>query len=245
MFSPLNDPQVEDWFRRLDAAWRRMPAEERTRQREEVQQHLEGLVAAKVSAGQSAEEAWSFALAQFGNPAQIGRKIYREWRLSRTGLRADVMAILFGLSLSVSNYCLVQLLFALPLIAFYCTGSQNSLYWSSTPAFYAVLQILYFGGAFLIYGLIGRKYPFQAIKGALFTYVLSYLFGWTYVIAFLLSSHGHLSPAMVTRGLPYLPLHLVCIIALAYLASVTKRGWYKPTFEDYKLTLPRRGRVAT
>ena len=242
MFSPLNDPQVTDWFRRLDAAWRRMPAEEQARQREEIQQHVDGLVTAKVAAGQSLEDAWEAALKQFGDPAHIGRKVYQEWCRSKTGFRADMTAILFGLGLWALNYCLIQLLFALPLIAVYFTGSQQSLHWNRTIAFYIALQTLYFGGAFLIYGLIGRKYPFQAIKGAMFAFVLSYLFSWVPFTAFLLSSHAHLAPAMITRSLPLLPLRLAGFMLLSYLASVTKRGWYKPTWEDFNVTLPKRRR---
>jgi len=30
--------------------------------------------------------------------------------------------------------------------------------------------------------------------------------------------------------------------AIAYLASVSKRGWYKPTLADFKLALPRKQR---
>ena len=57
MFSPHDSPAVNDWFRRFDAACRHLPAEERAAQREEVQQHLEGLVAAKIAQGQPNEVA--------------------------------------------------------------------------------------------------------------------------------------------------------------------------------------------
>ena len=90
MFSPLNDPTVADWFRHLDTGWRRLPANEQARQREEVQQHLEGLVAAKTAQGQSSEDAWKNSLVQFGDPTQIGRKMYNGWRLSKTGFRAEM-----------------------------------------------------------------------------------------------------------------------------------------------------------
>ena len=241
MFSPLNDPNVTDWFSRLDTAWRRMPAEEQQRQREEMQQHLEGLVTAKVAAGQSAENAWNAALVQFGNPAQIGHKVYQEWCQSKVGFRAEVMAVLFGLGLSALNYCVIELLFALPLIAPYLTGSQQYSHWNQTVTFYIIRQVFYFGGTFLIYGLVGLKYPFQAIKGALFTFVLSYLFSWVPVIIFVnRENHTHLLPAMLTRTLLWLPLHLAGIVAVSYLASVTKRGWYRPTLNDFKITMPSR-----
>ncbi len=40
MFSPHDSPTVNEWFQRLDAAWRGLPTEERDSQREEIRQHL-------------------------------------------------------------------------------------------------------------------------------------------------------------------------------------------------------------
>ena len=57
MFSPLNDPQVEHWFQRLNAPLKRLPAEERTQIHQEVRQHLEALAAANEELGSSPEEA--------------------------------------------------------------------------------------------------------------------------------------------------------------------------------------------
>ena len=243
MFSPLNDPNVTDWFRRLDTAWRRMPAEEQQRQREEMQQHLEGLVTAKVAAGQSAEDAWNAALVQFGNPAQIGHKVYQEWCQSKVGFRAEIMAVLFGLGLSALNYGLIQLLLSSPLIILYFTGNLYPQ-WLYTTAFSIALETIFYGGGILSYVLLGRKYPFQAIKGALFTFVLSALLGWIPVTAYVVRGNhinpAHVLTAMATRTLPLVPSRLAGIVMLSYLASVTKRGWYKPTFEDFKLTLPKR-----
>ena len=70
MFSPHDSPTVNEWFQRFDAASRHLPAEERAAQREEIQQHLEGLAAAKMAQGQPTEAAWKAALMQFGDPAK-------------------------------------------------------------------------------------------------------------------------------------------------------------------------------
>lgn len=101
MFNPYDNPVVSDWFRRFDAASRHLLAEERVSQREEIQQHLVGLVAANMALGQPNEEAWKAALKQFGDPTQIGRRIDQEWQQGRTGFRADVNALVFGVSLTL------------------------------------------------------------------------------------------------------------------------------------------------
>ena len=101
MFSPHDSPAVKDWFQRFDAASRRLPAEERASQREEIQQHLEGLVAGRIAQGQPNEVAWEAATRQFGDPAQIGRKIDQEWQQGHSWLHSDVVAIFSATSISL------------------------------------------------------------------------------------------------------------------------------------------------
>lgn len=243
MSSLPSSPAVTEWFLRLEAAWQRMPTDERTRQREEVQQHLEGLVAAKVAQGQPSEDAWNAALRQFGNPIRIGRKISREWGRSQTGFHADMAAIWFGLGLWALNYSLIQLLFSSPSITLYFTGNIYS-HWYQATAFHVALETLFYGGGVVSYALLGRKYPFQAIKGALFTFALSALLGWIPVVAFVVRGNHvnpvHVLTAMATRTLPFMPLRLIEVAILSYLASVTKRGWYRPSLADFKIALPPR-----
>ena len=234
MSSPLNDSNVTDWFRRLDAAWRRMPADEQQRQREEVQQHLEGLVTAKVATGQSAEDAWNAALVQFGNPAQIGRKVYQEWRQSQGWLQSDVAVILFvaGVQqLSLSVLGLLQL-------------SQIILHQRET-SFNPILSAVMHGGLLIFaYAVIGRRYPFQAIKGAFYGYLLWSLGNSVSLgVFFSQLSHPYLSmtfQSVVIHNLLWMPLGMIEQITVMYLASVTKRGWYKPTLNDFKIILPSR-----
>ena len=236
MFSPPNTPAVSDWFRRLDAAWKRMPAEEQTRQLEEVQQHLEGLVAAKVAQAQTNEDAWNAALGQFGDPTQIGRKMYQEWRQSKTGFRADMAAILFGIG------CQALLMLAeRPLAYFGLINSADGSHLST------VGMIIHFGGYIFVYAAIGHKYPLQAIKGAFYAYLLFMLSNWISVYTFFFAHVHHntfLQPlsAYFVRMALWLPVWLTGYTTVAYLASVTKRGWYRPTREDFKVTLLSRRR---
>ena len=240
MFSPLNSPAVNDWFRRLDAAWKRMPAEERTRQREEVQQHLEGLVAAKVAQGQTTEDAWNASLRQFGDPTQIGRKMYQEWRQSKTGFRADTAAVLFGLSLCLLQWIAVEIswVFGLGTVS----NSRN------VGTVNDVLRVYFYSSTVLLYVAIGQKYPLLAIRAALYTSIVSYLWNWAY-LAFALprvsSGSTHITWVSLAHSfahsLLWMPLLIVGHITIAYLASVTKRGWYRPIWDD-KLTLPSRRR---
>ena len=113
MFSPLNDPQVEQWFQRLNAPLKRLPAEERTQIHQEVRQHLEALAAANKELGSSPEEAWEHALKQFGDPGKFGKRMAREWKLGKTGCRVEIVAIGFGFGLQVLSWLIYQPLFAI------------------------------------------------------------------------------------------------------------------------------------
>jgi len=232
--SPHDSPAVKDWFRCLDSAWRCLPAEERDSQREEIQQHLEGLVAAKLAQGQLHEVAWEAAIRQFGDPTQLGRKMYQEWQQGRTGFRADMKAILFGCGLQAMRGAVDQCLYF-----FY---SQNGSPPYPNPLF---LWVIGMPATALIGFGIGCKYPHQAMKSA-----LVWPFLWPLVLwaeAAILYSVGwmHLSTLEPLPRVLLDSFHYNSIVALssclaAYLASVTKRGWYRPSLADFKLTLPRR-----
>ncbi len=243
MFSPHDSPAVNDWFRRFDAASRRLPAEERTAQREEIRQHLEGLAAAKVAQGQPAEVAWKSALTQFGDPTQIGRKMYQEWQQGRTGFRADIRAVFFGIGLA----WLQNLIAPLYLLAWQFLRDSHvraNFDGSAHPFPVAVCQSLAFGGTLLVCLAIGRKYPLQAIKGAFYSSLLWSLIGFLEIVAMeVFNPRMTLSQPvlyMILRSQLWLPLWALGHSLIAYLASVTKRGWYKPSLADFKLNLPRR-----
>ena len=241
MFSPHDSPAVNDWFRRFDAASQHLPAEERAAQREEIQQHLEGLAAAKMAQGQPSEAAWKAALMQFGDPAQIGRKMYQEWRLGTTGFRADMRAILFGIGLQVLRRFAVQLLYFFWFNSLYAHGQNLTGF-----AFVVNLGFTY-GATTLIYAAIGRKYPLQALKSAFYTDVLWNLWSWLlFAIAASNPHHAlmHPSPVWFIHSMLLIPplLWPVIHVVIAYLASVTRRGWYRPSLADFKLTLPPKQR---
>lgn len=78
MFSPHKQTETEDWFQRLNAPLKRLPAQERAELHTEVRQHLDALAAAHEELGSPPDEAWRLALAQFGDPTRIGRRLRRE-----------------------------------------------------------------------------------------------------------------------------------------------------------------------
>ena len=249
MFSPHDSPAVNDWFRRFDAASRRLPAAERASQREEIQQHLEGLVAAKVAQGQPNGAAWEAALRQFGDPTQIGRKMYQEWQQSRTGLLADLRAIFFGVGLLALKQLGGQLLYVLWFNRLYNSGDRLYTHGQGMVGFASLVNLSFAcGTAILVNFAIGRKYPSQAIKAAFYADILLNLWIWGSVTAAVFAQHGVIlqrlsaffASAVFAHAMLLGPLFSAGSVTIAYLASVTKRGWYKPTLADFKLTLPRR-----
>ena len=244
MSSPPDDTQAVEWFRRFDAASRRLPAEERASQHQEIQQHLEGLVASNKASGQSHDEAWQAALTQFGDPTQIGRKVYQEWCLGRTGFRADMAAIWFGFGLQMLTYFADRLVAILWFPRFYNPADTLYTHGAGLPSLAIMVSII------LDYGLpafaavaIGRKYPSQAIKSAFYGDVFWHICFWIPLVGIICSEPRHFHPVTIslTRSMLWLPAWLMGQVTVAYLASVTKRGWYKPSLTDFKLTLPRRG----
>ena len=242
MFSPHDSPAVNDWFRRLDAAWRHLPAEERDSQREEIQQHLEGLVAAKAAQGQPTEVAWDSALMQFGDPTQIGRKICQEWQQGRIGFRADMKAILFGVGL-MWLLSLVIPLCAITWSLWVRSHGTSNFYGNAPQLSHAVYQVLSFGGVLLICITIGRKYPLQAIRAAFYSSLLCGLAEALQLVVFNMHNKTHLPQpltAIMAHAQLWAPIWALSHSVIAYLASVTRRGWYRPSLDDFKLTLPRK-----
>lgn len=246
MFSPHDSPAVNDWFRRLETAWRRLPAEERASQREEIQQHLEGLVAANIALGQLPDDAWEAALKQFGDPTRIGRKMYQEWQQGRVGFRADMKAILFSVGITWLWSIVIPLLSMARIFWLNAHGllplSAANYHLLDLPRF--VHQVVGYGGTLVVSTIIGRRYPMQAIKGAFYGALLWGLVNCLQIVVF-----SYLNPKMILpQPLPTMLLHnapFMLVVAslhaaIAFLASVTKRGWYRPTWADFTLTLPRK-----
>ena len=237
MSSPLNDPTVTDWFRRFDAAAKHLPAEDRAAQHEELRQHLDALTAANVASGQSPEAAQQNALTRLGDPSQIGRKLDREWHKNQYVSRAAWQAIGVGI---ICKLALDQIGLAL----------QENFGDLIHPVIEA--NFLLGGGAFLMTGIaVGLRYPSQALRGAFYG-----LLFWHLLILCIVLPHMLLSPAEAVNGhavrinvsfihgwLMSLPICTFYGCAAAYLASVTRRGWYRPSLADFKLSLPKKARA--
>jgi len=187
MFSPLNDPQVEDWFQRLNAAWKRMPADEQVRQREEVQQHLESLIADREKQGEAPDTAWRVALDQFGDPESFGRRIAEEWRQSKRGFRADLTAIGFGLGLNILFW-----LFAGPLCGLWFQSLRDAHGIGVFTFVGALRLVIGYSGLILVNSAIGLRYPLQALKGAFYSHILweTWTAGTTFMLLIALTAHS-------------------------------------------------------
>ncbi len=228
MFSPFETLEVQEWFRRFETALRRLPMDERLRQREEVQQHLEGLAAAQEALGQTPEAAWKMALVQFGDPTQIGRKLCQEWQQGRTGFRADIRAIGFSLGLLL----LVDgLLTMLPLNLLW-----SDLHFSNTSVGFIARWM---GSSTVVCFCIGRKYPYRAIKTSFYSLSFCMMIQSLLHMHMLLIIIPKLPTMIIVQFFALMPVRVLVYTAVAYLVSVTKRGWYRPSLADFKLTPPR------
>ena len=242
MFSSLNDPQVEQWFQRLNSSLKFLPAEEQAKMEMEVRQHLEALAAANVELGTSPQEAAKLALTQFGSPTKFGRRIAHEWQRQQGWISEEAT---FALSIVcmyvVSAVGIRAACWLIPNLYHSLTGIDIGAS-ISTPTY----ELL---GVPIAMGLaIGRKYPNHALIATL--YVVSFTSILPFFTAALALPVQNLAGALAgwgtvighAAGLLAGSFLLTC--GAAYLASVTKRGWYKPTLADFKLTLPKRHQVS-
>lgn len=230
MSSPLNDPQVEQWLQRFDTPLKRLPVADRLELHSEVRQHLDALVAANEELGNSPGAAWAAALRQFGDPTQIGLKMYKEWQQDRAA-NSSIAAVGFGTLLHLSCTAAV-------LINFQCSN-HNSFDWLNS--------LLTFTSLLLINAIIGWGYPYQALRAVLYGDLFSAFASLLFVLPVMLHPHtehyGHSDVVMMSASASAILLRVAWSVlracSVAYLASVTKRGWYKPSLADFKLTLPR------
>ena len=224
MFNPLNNPEMEQWFQRFNAPLKRLPVDERSELHLEVRQHLEALAAANEELGSSSAEAANLALKQFGDPHKIGRRLFQEWQHSRDWSPDSRRSIWFG----VGQHLMVTLLVGMP-VALWAQypgllGMLNKENPPSWDVFFAIVS------AVIVNTAIGCKYPFQAIKGALYA-------GLFWRLIFLVWVFPLLSPSQSAGLAGFLLLCSTLDCAVSYFASVTKRGWYRPLRADFKLPL--------
>ena len=153
-------------------------------------------------------------------------------------------AIGFGVFFWVVSECLLEHL-VWPLVGkyprlvdFYLPIAGHSVRIVISPFFYFVIAISV---------LLGLKYPYQALKSALMWPLFWPVFSWGDLAWSILTSHGQ---ARLSDGnnfafvlfdmiMFFLP-QIIWSLIIAYLASVTRRGWYRPSLADFKLSLPQK-----
>ena len=247
MFSPLNNDSLDAWFQRLNVPLKRLPVEERVQLHQEVRQHLEALAAANEELGSTPQEAWEHALTQFGEPSKFGRRMVWEWRRKHGFIGPQAAAVLYGVG--VCSVSMLAVAWINWLVSWWLV--------SALPYFVEILTInsnpfpcMAFGffGAPIVTGLaVGWKYPHHALRGTLHGSGI-----WPLLPAFALLldclqpclvGSQHINwPIFITICCAF-PGWLLLMCGAAYLASVTKRGWYRPTLNDFKITLPKRRQV--
>ncbi|MGI4790903.1 MAG: permease prefix domain 1-containing protein [Janthinobacterium lividum] len=246
MFSPLENDSLDNWFQRLNAPLKRLPAEERTQLHQEVRQHLEALAAANEELGSAPEKAWEQALIQFGEPTKFGKRMVWEWRCKHGFLSPQVGAILYGIAVcSASMVALAIVNWLVVAVPYWVTYWVMNIILNSNPS--PLLPCGLLGIPVVTGAVIGLKYPREALKGAFYAACI-----WPGLPALALFS-CMLQPCLISPVQIYWPNFLLACFAFpvwltltcgaAYLASVMKRGWYRPTWDDFKLTLPKRRRL--
>lgn len=238
MFSPLNDPSVDQWFQQFNAPLKRLPVEERAQLHTEVRQHLEALVAANEELGSSSAEAWTHALNQFGKPKIIGKRLAWEWQENQQTPEAAWHAVRFGIRAHLGWALLFLLPFAALSHAEFTTVDARLLHYIQGVA-----------GTLLLPAFIGFCRPSHAIKAALYSSLLFIGLGFCLVLPFLWQTYtghsaGNAYPITLLSWAEGRIPETVSTLIAAYLASVTRRGWYRPTLSDFKISLPRRRAVS-
>ena len=234
MLNSQNNEELDNWFQRLNAPLKHLPPGERQQLHEEVRQHLDALAKANEELGSTPEEAQRFAMVQFGDPAKIGRRMAWEWRCSHRLFSPEMMAVVYGIGIHAAaaaglivlcllkdllNYSGINVHDTSGLLAYgYLTGMPLSAGW-----------------------MVGRRYPREALMGAfhapLIVLILPTLIG----LAAAISQEACYQYLLIFASCTAVfSIWLLLICCAAYLASVTKRGWYRPTWKDFKLTLPKR-----
>lgn len=243
MFSPLNDPNITDWFECLDAPLKRLPAAERQQLHEEVRQHLDALMAANEELGSTPEEAWKHALAQFGEPSKFGKRMAWEWRRKHGFLGPQIAAILYGVAVcSASMLALAVINWLVIALPYYVVYYVMNIILVSNP--FPVDSLGFLVVPIVTGAAIGRKYPHQSSRGSFYAACLwPGLPATTVLLAFLrpcLTSVVQINWICLTFYCLAFPAWFLLTCGAAYFASVTKRGWYRPTWGDFKITLPKR-----
>ena len=240
MLNSHDDKDLDNWFQQLNKPLKRLPADERAALHAEVRQHLEALAKANEELGSTSEEAWQFALEQFGNPGKFGRRMAWEWRRGRGWVSPDMAAVLYGVGIHAAASVGLVVLFCVVSLLDYFSGGRllgMGAGWLMTAG--------YFVGVPAWTGFtLGRKYPQRALTGAFYAALaLPVLPLLTAALASVLQSPAEMGASLAEAVGIGADLVLVTCGA-AYVASArARREWYRPDFASFKLALPRLTRL--
>ena len=226
MPSPLNDPRSKEWFQRNAPHARRGAG----RLHSEITQRP--AFRRKHRTWQLAQEAWLLALTQFGDPTKIGRRLLWEWRRSQYAVSPDMAAVLYGLAAHiVLTFLLLPATFLVMTAMHFDTTMRTLVHWE----YWLVVPLL--TGA-----MMGRRFPKQAVTAAFYITFTLPMLPMVLITALLMAQT---IPADLFAAFLWPPAWLTLGCGAAYLASVTRRGWYRPSLADFKsLSLPRRRAVS-
>ena len=234
-----DDNDLDNWFQQLNKPLKRLPANERREVHAEVRQHLEALAAANEELGSTPEEAWEHALEQFGDPGKFGRRMAWEWRRGQGWVSPDMAAVLYGVGIHAAASAGLVVLYCAVCLLDYCSGARLS----GSGAWWLMMAGYVVGVPALTGFALGRKYPQRALTGAFYAALaLPVLPLLAAAIASALQSQGEMwTNAAEAAGIEADLLSVTC--GAAYVGSAwARREWYRPTWTDFKMTLPKRRR---
>lgn len=207
MHNLSDDQRVKRFFFRLDEPLRGIPAPERAELHTELRQHLETLVATHLELGASPEEAIEAALRSFGDPAIVGRKLMREWRLkNRDPFWATVAAIgVFQLVLGSALQILLAWRFH-----YYGHGAIDTHVAQMYNLGVSLIPLL--GGI-----VVGLRLPDRVISAAFFVGFIASVNGLVWFFINAAETHTWMLPHWGVSGMGCLAAYVV--------SSIKRRDW--------------------
>lgn len=212
MPSPPNETMVNAYFARLAAPLAPLPADVRDAQLRELHQHLAALVSAREAQGLSPEDATASALAQMGDPTQVGRNLCREWKRSRRDpFWSTVIAI--GLTQFILYTFMTERLMWL----FQSQGTHGMFSRQSSFLFTDLLAMWYvlvsvLGGIF-----VGRRLLERAVAGAFFVGLVASASSMSLIVYSDIHNHVWAVPGLSVSGYEILAAYVV--------SSLKRRDW--------------------
>jgi hypothetical protein len=227
---------LEDYLRQIDACLKGLPPRERREALRELRGHIIEASQSHETGDLPASEALSRAIAQFGEPAAIGKGFSDAWRRGQAAdLRSGIGMLLCGVAIVLA----LRIVYTYSLIHLYVHAVSAPRLWQGLW-FGAGYSWLDFAAIVLAGGLIGRVSPRHALLVSLLTIPLIAIYGWAFDSwltlhpqRFIIAIPYHGIPSFVVRQVQ-LALGLAPCFATAWLVSrrrLTKRlspiygGW--------------------